>query len=145
MLSASERFSCQVTRQRHERCVIVAPKAVKIEAVNKVSTWRKIGVVAQVAGKQAGRNRTLNAVMGAARTTARSFGRAAHQLWLEVMGLLFLIMALSFAAATVKEYGKFHAGSAGPGRLAIAIGCTITFAWFGLSSFWRAWRKSQRP
>jgi hypothetical protein len=117
--------------------------------VNKVSALRKLGVAARVAGKVAGqqavRNRTFSAVMGAVRTTARSFGRAAHQLWLEMMGLLFLIMALSFAAATVKEYGKFHAGGAGPGRLAIAIGCTITFAWFGLSSFWRARRKSQRP
>jgi hypothetical protein len=117
--------------------------------VNKVSAFRKFGVAARVAGKMAGqqavRNRTLSAVMGAVRTTARSFGRAAHQLWLEMMGLLFLIMALSFAAATVKEYGKFHAGGGGGDRLAIAIGCTITFAWFGLSSFWRAWRKSQRP
>jgi hypothetical protein len=145
MLSASERFSCLVTRQRHKRCVIVAPKAVKIEAVNKVSTWRKIGAVAQVAGKHAGRNRTLNAVMGAARTTARSFGRAAHQLWLEVMGLFFLIMALGFATGTVKEYGKYHSGSAGFSRLAIALCCTLTFAWFGLSSFWRARRKGHRP
>jgi hypothetical protein len=98
-----------------------------------------------VARQQAARNRTLGAVTGAVRATARSFGRAAHQLWLEVMGLLFLIMALSFAAATVKEYGKFHAGGAGPGRLAIAVCFTLTFAWFGLSSFWRARRKSQRP
>ena len=116
--------------------------------MNKVSALRKLGVVARVTGKmageQAGRNRTLSAVMGAVRTTVRSFGRAAHQLWLEVTGVIFLIMALSFAGATVKEYGKYHAGGGGGDRLAIAIGCTITFAWFGLSSFWRARRKSQR-
>jgi len=113
--------------------------------VSKVSALRKLGVVARVAGQQAGRNRTLSAVMGAVRTTARSFGRALHQLWLELTGLFFLIMALSFAGATVKEYGKYHAGGAGGGRLAIAVGFTLTFAWFGLSSFWRARRKSQRP
>ncbi|MFI5105696.1 MAG: hypothetical protein ACHP79_12300 [Terriglobales bacterium] len=113
--------------------------------MSKVSALRKLGVVARVAGQQAGRNRTLTAVMGAVRTTARSFGRAAHQLWLEVMGLFFLIMALGFATGTVKEYGKYHAGSAGFSRLAIALCCTLTFAWFGLSSFWRARRKSQRP
>jgi hypothetical protein len=127
------------------RCAIVAPEAVKIEAVNKVSALRKLGAAARVAGKQAGRNRTLRALMGAVRTTARSFGRAAHQLWLEVTGLFFLIMALGFASGIVREYGKYHAGQSGSGRLAIAICVTLTFAWFGLSSFWRARRKSSRP
>ncbi len=102
-------------------------------------------MVARVAGQQAGRSRTLSAVMGGVRTTARSFGRAAHTLWLEVTGLFFLIMALSFAGATVKEYGKYHTAGAGFGRLAIAICFTLAFAWFGLSSFWRARRKNQRP
>jgi multisubunit Na+/H+ antiporter MnhB subunit len=86
----------------------------------------------------------LSAVMGAARTTGRSFGRAAHQLWLEVTGLVFLIMALSFGAAAVREYEKFHAHEAPSTRLAIAICCGLTFAWFGLSSFWKARRKGQR-
>jgi type VI protein secretion system component VasK len=66
-------------------------------------------------------------------------------LWLEVTGVIFLILALSFAGATVKEYEKYHAGGAGSSRLVIAICFTVTFAWFGLSSFWRARRKSQRP
>ena len=126
------------------RCVIVAPKTVKIEAVSKVSSLRKLGTAARVAGNVAGRNRTLGAIMGAVRTTGRSFTRVAHQLWLEVMGVFFLIMALSFAFATVREYGKYHAEGAGGGRLAIAVCVTLSFAWFGLSSFWRAKRKSQR-
>jgi hypothetical protein len=113
--------------------------------VNKVSALRKLGVVARVVGQQAGRSRTFSAVMSGVRTTGRSFGRAAHQLWLEVTGVIFLILALSFAGATVKEYEKYHAGGAGSGRFAIAILCTVTFAWFGLSSFWRARRKNQRP
>jgi hypothetical protein len=112
--------------------------------VNKVSALRKLGLVARVAGQQAGRNRTFSAVMSGVRTTGRSFGRAAHQLWLEVTGVIFLILALSFAGATVKEYEKYHAGSAGSGRLAIAVCCTLTFAWFGLTSFLRARRRGQR-
>jgi hypothetical protein len=108
-----------------------------------------LGAVARVAGQnagqQVGRNRTLRAAMGAVRTTGRSFGRAAHQLWLEVMGLFFLVMAIGFASGTVKEYVKYHAGEAGSGRLVVALFVTLTFAWFGLSSFWRARRKSQRP
>lgn len=112
--------------------------------MNKVSTFRKLGVVARVAGQQAGRSRTFTAVMSGVRTTGRSVGRAAHQLWLEVTGLIFLILALGFANATYKEYEKYHAGGAGSGRLTIAICCTVTFAWFGMSSFWKARRKGQR-
>jgi hypothetical protein len=51
-------------------------------------------------------------------------------------------MALSFAGATVKEYEKYHASGGGLGRFAIAIGFTLTFGYFGLSSFWKARRKS---
>ena len=126
------------------RGVIVAPQAVKIEGVSKLSTWRKAGVVARVAGQQAQRSRTFNALMSAARTTGRSLTHAMHQLWLEVTGVIFLLMALSFAGAAFKEYGKYHAGQAGPTGLSITILCALTFAWFGLSSFWKARRKSQR-
>jgi multisubunit Na+/H+ antiporter MnhB subunit len=97
-----------------------------------------------VARSQAGRSRTASAILSAVSTTARSFGRALHQLWLEVTGLLFLAMALGFAGASFKEYGKYHASHVGTGRLAIAVVATVAFAWFGLSSFWRVRRKSQR-
>jgi hypothetical protein len=137
MPTAAERFA--VTRS-----VIVAPQAGKIECVSKVSLWRKAGVVARVAGAQAGRSRAVNALWAAARTTARSFGHVLHQLWLEVTGVVFLIMSLSFAGATAKEYGKYHAGQVGPGRVGVAVGFTLAFAWFGLSSFWRAHKKKQR-
>jgi hypothetical protein len=128
---------------RSPRCAIVSPRAVKIEAVSKVSTLRKLGVVARVAGQQAGRSRTLSAVMSGARTTARSFGHAAHQLWLEVTGTVFLAMALFGAAAAVREYMKYAAGHTTASRVAITVCFTLAFAWFGLSSFWKVKRKSQ--
>ncbi len=131
------------------RCAIVAPEAVKIEAVSKVSTARKLGVAARVAGKMAGqrvgRSRTLRAATGAVRSTARSFGRAANQLWLEVTGTVFLAMAAFGGAAGVREYVKYSAGQTTAGRVVIAICFTLAFAWFGLSSFWKARRKIQRP
>jgi len=113
--------------------------------VSKVSTWQKIGLAARIAGQQAQRSRTINAAWSAVRTTARSFGNVLHQLWLQVTGVLFLAMALGLGGATVKEYGKYHAGATGPGRAVVAACFTLTFAWFGLSSFWRVHRKSQRP
>jgi len=127
-----------------QSCDIVAPQAAKIEVVSKVSALRKLGVVTRIAGQQAGRNRTFSALMGAVRTTGRSFGNVMHQLWLELMGVIFLIMALGFAGASVREYGKYHAGQAGAGRVAVAVCFTLTFAWFGLSSFWRVRKKRQR-
>ena len=112
--------------------------------MNKVSTLRKLGVVARVAGNQAGRNRTFSAVMSGARTTARSFGRAAHQLWLEVTGTVFLAMALFGAAAAVREYMKYSTGHTTAGRVAITVCFTLAFAWFGLSSFWKVKKKTHR-
>ena len=111
--------------------------------MTKVSTAQKLGVVARVASRQAGRSRVVRAAGQAAIATGRAFGRVLHQLWLEVVGVIFLIMALSFGGATVKEYGKFHAGQAGLGRVAIAVCATVTFAWFGISSFARVKRKEK--
>ena len=103
-----------------------------------------MAIVARVAGKQAGRSRTLSAFAQAARATARSFGNVLHQLWLEMVGVLFLVMALSFTSASVKEYGKYHAGQVGAGRVAVTICFAVTFAWFGVTSFWRVRKKKQR-
>jgi hypothetical protein len=113
--------------------------------VGKLSTLRKLRLAARVAQDQAGRSRTLTAVLSGARATARSFSRALHQLWLEVTGTVFLSMALFGAVALVREYMKYAAGRATAGRVAVAICFTVAFAWFGLSSFLRVRRKSQRP
>lgn len=123
--------------------VIVAPTAVKIEAVSKVSTAQKLGVVARVAGQQARRSRTVRALTGAVSTTVRACGRVVHQLWLEVIGLVFLVMAASGGVALAHEYEKYQAGKVGFGRVIVAICFTVTFAWFGVSSFWRVRRKGK--
>jgi hypothetical protein len=103
-----------------------------------------LGVAARVARDQAGRSRTLSAIMGAVRTTARSFAHAMHQLWLEVTGTVFLAMAALGGVALIREYMKYEAGRTTAGRVAIVVCFTLAFAWFGLSSFWRVRRKSQR-
>jgi hypothetical protein len=139
MLPAAQRFTDSRV------CVIVAPKAVKIEAVSQISTLRKMGVALRVVRGMAGRSRRINAAMSAVRATARSFAHIVHLLWLEVTGTVFLAMAAFGGIAFVREYTKYTAGRATAGRLAIAVCFTLTFAWFGLSSFWRAGRKSQRP
>jgi hypothetical protein len=113
--------------------------------VTKVSDLQKLGAIARVASQQAGRSRTLNAILSGAKSTLRSFGHAAHQLWLEVTGTLFLFIGLFGASALVREYMKYRAGQTTANRVAIAACFTLTFTWFGISSFLKARkRKSAR-
>jgi hypothetical protein len=90
------------------------------------------------------RSRTGRAVLAGIRQTSRSFGRVLHQLWLEVTGFTFLAMAGVGAMAGIREYGKYQSGRAsGPGRLLLAVCFTISFTWFGVSSFWRVKRRAK--
>ena len=109
----------------------------------KVYTFRKLGEIAKVASQQAGRSRTVGAIMKAARATARSFAHVLHQLWLEVTGAVFIFMAGIGGIALAREIVKYQAGRATAGRIAVAICFTLTFAWFGVSSFWRVRQKGK--
>jgi len=104
---------------------------------------RKIKLILRAAANLVERSRTGRAVLAGIRATARSFGRVLHQLWLEVTGFTFLALAGVGAMACIREYGKYQSGhAAGPGRLVLAVCFTVSFTWFGLSSFWRVKRKS---
>jgi hypothetical protein len=109
--------------------------------VSNVSFAQKVGVVARVAANQARGSRTLAALMKGASTAARAFGAVLHQLWLEVIGLVFLAMAGVGGIAFVREYVKYEAGRTTAGRVVVAICFTLTFAWFGVSSFLRVRNK----
>jgi len=107
---------------------------------------KKIALFARVASEQlarrASRGRTGTAILKGLRATASSVGSVLHQLWLEVTGFVFLAIAALGAVEGFREYGKYHAGQeAGPGRLILAVCFTLSFAWFGLSSFVRVRRK----
>ena len=109
----------------------------------KVSTLKKIGIAARIAAKHMQNSRTGAGVLNAVRTTGRSFGRVAHHLWLEVTGFTFIVLAAIGAFAGFREYVKYQAGLAdGPGRVILAACFTATFAWFGVSSFWRVRKKN---
>jgi hypothetical protein len=62
-------------------------------------------------------------------------------LWLEVAGLLFLVLALVGGAAAIREYHRHLLGSGSAGKTALAAGFAVVFAYFGVSSFWRSRRK----
>jgi len=105
---------------------------------------RKIRLILRVAAKFQERTRIGGAVLAGIRATAGSFGRVLHQLWLEVTGFIFLAMAGIGATAGMREYSRYQSGhTAGPGRLALAVCFTVSFTWFGLSSFWRVKRRAK--
>ena len=108
--------------------------------MTNVSTGRKLGVAARVAGKQIKGSRTYGAVLSGVRATLGHLAGVARQLWHEITGFIFLAFAGFGVAALVKESLAYHAGGVGPNRVAIAAGFTLLFGWFGISSFWRARR-----
>jgi len=104
----------------------------------KVSTARKIGIVTRIAARQAGNNRKVNAIWRGIKVTAASFSRVLKILWLEVTGFVFLSLSVIGGLAFAREYTRFAEGKTSAGRLVIAVCFTLTFGWFGISSFWRA-------
>ena len=109
--------------------------------MTKISTVRKLTILGRVVADSAGRNRTVSAVFKGVRTTASHFGRVLRQLWLEVTGFVFLALAFIGAGAFFREYARYQAGQTTTGRVVVAIVFTLTFVWFGVTSFWRVWKK----
>jgi hypothetical protein len=103
-----------------------------------LSTSRKLGIAARVAVQQLKRSRTYVAVRTGAHTTLRHFGSVVHQLWHEITGFVFLVFAAIGVVASFRGYAAYQMGKVSPGRVATAIGFSLVFAWFGVSSFWRS-------
>ena len=106
--------------------------------MTNVSTGRKLGIVARVAGKQIKASRAYTAVLSGVRASVGHFAAVLRQLWHEITGFVFLAFAAFGALALVKECLAYHAGRVGPQRIAVAAGFTLAFGWFGVSSFWRS-------
>src|SRR2546428_339599 len=81
-----------------------------------LSTARKLSILARVAVQQAGRTRTLGALLNAGRTTAAHFRRVLGQLWLEVTGFVFLVLSGIGALAFVREWTKRKYAGMGHGE-----------------------------
>ncbi|MGA7568326.1 MAG: hypothetical protein WBW53_19895 [Terriglobales bacterium] len=105
---------------------------------------KKIRLVFRATVNMIERSRIGRSLLAGMRASFQSFGRVLHQLWLEVTGFTFLALAAFGAIAGFREFGKYQSGhAAGPGRLLLAICFTASFAWFGLSSFWRIKRRAK--
>jgi hypothetical protein len=110
--------------------------------MSQVSTARKLNIIARLAAQRATRTRTFGAVLKGAQTTLSHFGRVLHTLWLEMTGFVFLALAVIGGAAFFREYAKYRAAQAPLARVLLAVAFTLVFAYFGISSFWRARRRN---
>ena len=95
----------------------------------------------RVTGRRTGENRWVRAFYNAGSTTLRSVSRVLHVLWLEVTGLLFVVLALVAAGAAVREYRQYTAGQGSGAKVLLAGAFALMFAYFGVNSFWRSRKK----
>lgn len=107
-----------------------------------ISTAQKASAIGRVAVRQMGRSRLLRAGWAGLSAGLRSFARVLGRLWLEVTGVFFVAFAVIGSLAFVREYRAWTAGKMGPGRALLALAFSVVFAYFGVSSFWRAARRS---
>lgn len=88
-----------------------------------------------------GGDRIAKGVVAGGSAFAKATARAANTLFLEVMGLVFIVMGVGFAGRAVALYFQ-HSKSQSPQRdLAILSVLGIMFIYFGITSFWKARRK----
>ncbi len=102
----------------------------------------KIVTVANAAGRLAFRgasnSRWLRAGYSGAQATLRSARRLGRILWLQITGVFFCLFALTFAARLPRMYSNYASRSAPLSNLLVSVAVTVLFAWFGVSSFWKA-------
>lgn len=95
----------------------------------------------RLAGRKAGENRWVRAIWAGGSAALRSFTRVGKLLFLQITGVFFVFFGLAGGYAAVREYRKWSGGQAGAGKFILALSFALLFAWFGLSSFWRASRR----
>ena len=98
----------------------------------------------RVAGRKGGENRWVRALYQAGQVALGTVGRVLHVLWLEVAGLFFLVLAMVGGWASVREYHRHASSAAGIGKVLLAAAFALAFLYFGVSSFARSRRKSQK-
>lgn len=71
------------------------------------------------------------------------FLKSLRQLWLEVIGGIFLGLGILLIVSAIEEYRKYvNSPDTGTGRLLLVLGSSAVMFFFALESFWRA-RKSR--
>lgn len=109
--------------------------------MGSVSTAKKVVLAARVLADHAAHSRLGRAVLSGARATASSVGKVLHVLWLEVTGFIFLCLGVIGATAGAREFYKTGVGGPNMGKVWAGGLVAALFAYFGITSFWRAHKR----
>jgi hypothetical protein len=109
-----------------------------MDAMAYVTTARKLAIAGQLLRARAGKSRYAAAFQRGAAAAWYSLSHVLRRLWHEVTGFVFLCFAAIGGLAGFREYRHYQAGADVAPRLAAALCFTAVFAWFAVTSFWRA-------
>ena len=85
--------------------------------------------------------RLLRGVQSGVSGFAGPLRKVLHVLFLEVSGLVFLLISLGVVSAFLREYRKYAMHEVGVERLVVTAAIGAMFLYFAASSFWRARRR----
>ena len=110
-----------------------------------MTTSVKARALGRVTGRLLRGHRVVKAGIEAGAATVKAGRKAARVLWLEVMGTVFVVVAISGAVAAWREYDRYARGqsSTSSWRVMLAAGIALMFAYFAATSFHRASRKHE--
>ncbi len=145
-LGIGVRVASNMLRERVERAA--ASSAATSQTGNRTGNGQP---AAAAPASNSGRSVPMTSRVATAKRGAKAFGQAllgpfthaGSMLWLEITGLFFALFALFFVQSvyrvhTAWRHGPEHA------HLLLYAAMALAFAWFSVSSFARAYRKSKR-
>lgn len=137
MLGVGVRVAGRVVGQRIAESAEAAASVPSQPARNTPVQPASVGQAARQLGAQSG---------GVAKGVGgflRPFGRVGGIIWLEVMGVLFLLPAVAFTPNLLRMRASW---AHGPDHFMFLVtaGVVLLFLYLGLSSFWRARQRARR-
>jgi hypothetical protein len=114
------------------------PNPLRAKSFSAASVGTTLGKVARSFKKGQKGRRIFQGVSAGIDSFLQTLRRVGKILCLEITGFLFLWLALVGGISCWHEYHAHVAGKVGPGRAAVAGLFAVLFAYFGLSSFWKA-------
>jgi hypothetical protein len=122
------------TRVAGRRLATPAPISGHLQPNQQVSTPLNHRTAGQAAGRASrGLFRGISGFL-------RPFAKVGHALWLEIVGVFFLLPVLIFGTAMWRMRANWNHGP-NHNIFLISGGIVIMFVYLSVTSFWRAWRK----
>ena len=135
-LGIGVRVASNMLRERVERAATAHPPPSQAGNGRPAAAAPAIPISNRVAAVKRGAKAFGQAFLG-------PFTHAGSVLWLEITGLFFALFALFFAQSVYRLHAAWRQG---PEHTHLLLYCalTVAFAWFSVSSFLRAYRKSKQ-